>query len=49
MTSWNDIPFDENADAATKGREFDLQLQENIDLDAGTDVVTDYEKQTGQK
>lgn len=29
MSTWNDIPFDESADAATKALEFDLQLAEN--------------------
>lgn len=26
---WNEIPFDENADAATKALEFELQYAEN--------------------
>jgi len=46
MTTWNEIPFDENADGKTKGREFDLQVQENTDLDAGVDALTDYQNQT---
>ena len=29
MTKWNDIPFDENATAAEKALEFDLQVAEN--------------------
>lgn len=29
MTKWNDIPFDENASAAEKALEFDLQVAEN--------------------
>lgn len=49
MTTWNDIPFDENADAATKAREFDQQIAENTDLALGTDPLTDYEDQTGQR
>jgi len=45
-TTWNDIPFDENADGKTKAREFDLQVDENTDLEAGVDPLTDYQKQT---
>lgn len=29
MAKWNEIPFDPNADAETKAKEFDLQLAEN--------------------
>lgn len=29
MTTWNDIPFDENASPEEKALEFDLQYEEN--------------------
>jgi len=29
MPTWNEIPFDENAEPAVKALEFDLQVQEN--------------------
>jgi len=29
MSTWNEIPFDENADPNVKALEFDLQIQEN--------------------
>lgn len=29
MPTWNEIPFDENASAAEKALEFDLQVAEN--------------------
>lgn len=29
MSTWNEIPFDENAEPAVKALEFDLQVQEN--------------------
>ena len=29
MTTWNEIPYDENADAQTKADEFDAQYAEN--------------------
>lgn len=29
MSTWNEIPYDENADPEVKALEFDLQIEEN--------------------
>lgn len=29
MTTWNEIPYNENEDAAEKARQFDAQVAEN--------------------
>lgn len=34
MTTWNDIPFDENATPQEKADEFDAQYSENRDEEA---------------
>ena len=42
-TTWNDIPFDPNADAQTKADEFDAQFAEN-QANAPEDTSNPYEK-----
>jgi hypothetical protein len=44
MTTWNEIPFDENADAATKAAEFDAQFAEN-QANAPEDNSNPYKKE----
>lgn len=44
MTSWNEIPFDENADAETKAREFDLQVAENARIAAEKAAAEEAER-----
>lgn len=37
MSTWNEIPYDENAEPEVKALEFDLQIEENSRKDGEDD------------